>query len=97
MKLKYDEPLSQITFNFNLRLYIVDSSFVNNSARADGGGINSAMSTVYINRGTFVRCKAGRGAAIRARISRVAAQSGYLAIAGRGLHSSTFQLNLSRF
>jgi hypothetical protein len=56
LKLKCDEPLSNVAFNFNLRRYITD------------------MSGAFNGNATF-----------NANIS------------GRGLRSSTFQLNLSCF
>ena len=56
LKLKYDEPLSNFAFNFNLRRYI----------EAEDARILTDMSLMR-------------------------------RMYGRGLHPSTFQLNLSRF
>ena len=87
LKLEYDEPLSNLAFNLSWRRYIT----VRDARRR----LLAAITVDYEIAVTDVAAAADMQALIKAVAPADLVVE--LKAAGRGLHSSTFQLNLSRF
>ena len=93
LTLKYDEPLSNFAFKFNLRRYTM---MVRSSVRHALGGLGDTAAGHGLEHDS-----ADGSADIRvdksARPSKWEKLKKQSSLIGRGSHSSTFQPNLSRF
>ena len=101
LEAKYDEPLSNFAFNFNLRRYIKGPCTMHVVAY-DGVYLRAVQTKTTIN------MLAGSRADVQIYCTgagtselKLAGQTALYVVAstsgGRGFHSSTYQLNLSRF
>jgi hypothetical protein len=96
MKLRYDEPLSNFAVNCNLRRYIKAAGGVGRGLTALQLDIHEALRPTEEE--SIPDEDAVRQQTIPFHLVWSAARRDVRAnVLGRGLHSSTFQLNLSRF
>jgi hypothetical protein len=84
LKLRYDGPLSKFAFKFNLRRFTMDPARVAAACDDNTIGVVCILGNHYTGHYDPVH----EIAAALAEMNR---------LTGRGVHSSTFQLDLSRF
>jgi hypothetical protein len=94
LKLQYDEVLSNFAFNFNLRRYNVAGCARREARRGAGGGHRGAGRGAGRTARAVGQDGAGGGGHLRRGAGGRPPRRG---AGGTGLHSSTFQLYLSRF
>ena len=92
LKLTYDVTLTNVAFKFNLRHYTKDYLYENLELGVDSDSRIALVGPNGAGKSTLLKLMTGELTPTVGVVTRHP-----MVVIGRGLHSSTFQLNLSRF